>query len=237
MAANPTTPTKKTTSAKTQTEAGKAFAKWAEERSKMTEDQIFALEAEAQGLTPTKKLKGKKPTAAQTTTFEQWAFERSRMTEDEIFALEAETQGLKEVKKPAVPPQKVTRPAPDLLISRTPYPKWWNDLIVGSIDITGNGTQVVVGGKGGRGLYVATIVLVVSGETNISFGFGGSGASGSMYFGGGVQPGGIVISMSDSPAPCGSGGFSVSATGGDPADPPHIGGFAVCFSEAYILPA
>jgi hypothetical protein len=43
--------------------------------------------------------------------------------------------------------------------------------------------------------------------------------------------------MSDSPAPCGSGGFSVSATGGDPLAFPHVGGFAVCFSEADILPA
>ena len=124
----------------------------------------------------------------------------------------------------------------ELLITRTPYPKWWKDLIVGGIDITGNGTQVVVSGRGTRDLFVATIVLVVSGETNISFGFGGSAGSGSMYFGGGTQPGGIVISMSDSPAPCGRGGFSVAASGGDPDDPPHIGGFAVCFSEADIRP-
>jgi len=152
-------------------------------------------------------------------------------------ALEKLTKEITGEKKPPVPPQKKPLVPPELLITRTPYPKWWKDLIVGGINISGNGTQVVVSGRGARDLYVATIVLVVSGETHIWFRFGGSAGSGSMHFGGGTQPGGIVISMSDSPAPCGKGGFSVSSYGVDPENPPHVGGFAVCFSEAEILPA
>ena len=191
------------------------FTKWAEGRTGFSKGELAEIYASSFGLAP----------------------EALKKLEGEIGAKATTTLIPKVVPKPKVPPQVTTRPAPDLLISRTPYPKWWKDLIVGSIDITGNGTQVVVGGKGGRDLYVATIVLVVSGETNVSFGFGGSPSSGSMLFGATDQPRGIVISMSDSPAPCGSGGFSVSATGGDPLDPPHVGGFAVCFSEAHILPA
>ena len=215
MADKPTIPKGLPPPKRYQTQAIPAFEKWAEGRTGFSKGELAEIYASTFGLTTEalKKLEGEIGVKATTTLIP------------------------KVVTKPKVPPQVITRPAPELLITRTPYPKWWNDLIVGGINITGDGTQVVVRGKGGRALYVATIVLVVTGETNVSFGFGGSADSGSMLFGGDVQPGGIVISMSDSPAPCGSGGFSVSATGGDPEYPPHIGGFAVCFSETDTLPA
>ena len=273
---------------KPQTASGKAFAKWAEERSRMTEDEIFALEAESQGLTTAKKLKLKEPTAVQQITFSQWAEERSKMTEDEIFALEAETQGLKEVRppeevkafaeawkgitkeeiykfiderqkeleleaqaeflkkieKPKVPPQvqptekpaEAVKPAegpkvppqvqptekPDLLIHRTPYPKWWNDEGVAKISLTSSGSQMVITARGDYSLYIAAIVLTVSGECNISFTFGSAGASGSMDLGGADEPRGMVIAMGNSPAPCGSGSFMITSTSDDPVS---IGGF------------
>ena len=265
-----------------------AFAKWVEERSKMSEDEIFALEAETQGLTTAKKLKVKEPTAVQQITFSQWAEERSRMTEDEIFAIEAEIQGLKEVtpleefkafaeawkgitkeeiygfiderqkelelearaeflkkgKKPGVPPQvqPTEKPAepvtpvekpkvppqvqptekPDLLIHRTPYPKWWNDEGIAKISLTSPGSQMVITARGDYSLYIATIVLTVSGECDISFTFGSAGASGSMDLGGTDEPRGMVIAMGNSPTPCGSGSFMITATSTDPVS---IGGY------------
>ena len=215
MADKPTTTAGLPPPKRNQTQSIPTFTQWSEGRTGFSKGELAEIYASSFGLAP----------------------EALKKLEGEIGAKATTTLIPKPVAKPKVPPQVITRPAPDLLIARTPYPKWWKDLIVGGIDITGNGRQVVVSGRGTRDLFVATIVLVVSGETHISFGFGGSAGSGSMYFGGGIQPGGIVISMSDSPAPCGRGGFSVAASGGDPEDPPHIGGFAVCFSEAEILPA
>jgi len=214
MTDKPTTPAGLLPPKRYQTQSIPTFTQWSEGRTGFSKGELAEIYASSFGLAP----------------------EALKKLEGEIGARATTTLIPKPVAKPKVPPQVITRPAPDLLIARTPYPKWWKDLVVGGINISGNGRQVVVSGRGTRDLYVATIVLVVSGETNISFGFGGSAGSGSMSFGAADQPRGIVISMSDSPAPCGKGGFSVSATGGDPEDPPHIGGFAVCFSEAEILP-
>ena len=115
----------------------------------------------------------------------------------------------------------------DLVITRTPYPKWWKNLQTAKISLTTAGTQIVVPQQSGYFLFVATIVLTVSGETDLSFIFGVFGSSGSMDFGGSNEPRGIVIAMGDSPAPCGQGGFSVSSGGVGIA----VGGFVTYYLE------
>ncbi len=89
------------------------------------------------------------------------------------------------------------------------------------------GTQIVVPARSGYSLFVATIVLTVSGETDINFGFGVFGLSGSMNFGGTNEPRGIVIAMGDSPAPCGQGAFSISSGAPSAA----VGGFVTYYLE------
>jgi hypothetical protein len=136
-------------------------------------------------------------------------------------------------KPPAKPkPKEVEKPTvkPTLIIERIPYPKWWKDSLVAKIDLTAPGTQILATVSGKLRLFVATIVITVNGETEISFKFGGSGTSGPIYLGGEGQPMGFVAAMGNSPAPCGHGSFSIMAT--DPNDEnPSIGGFATCFVE------
>ncbi len=137
--------------------------------------------------------------------------------------------------KPPGPPPKPKEPTvkPELIIGRTPYPKWWKDSLNAKIDLTAPGSLVLATVTGNLRLFVATIVLSVTGETQISFSFGNAGSSGPIYLGGENQPMGIVIAMGNSPAPCGSGNLVISAT--DPQENnPSVGGFATCFVEETI---
>ena len=135
---------------------------------------------------------------------------------------------------PAPPPPRPPAPAPppkgpvvkpELIIERTAYPKWWKDEGVAAINLAGAGSQFVVSARSDYTLYIGAIVLTVSGETNITFGFGVHGSSGSMDLGGSDEPRGIVIAMGNSPAPCGSGSFTVTSDGADAA----VGGFVTYF--------
>jgi hypothetical protein len=129
---------------------------------------------------------------------------------------------------PPKPPGPIVKPG--LVIKRIPYPKWWKDSLNAKIDLTAPGSAVLATVAGKLRLFVATIVLTVTGETQISFTFGNAGSSGPIYLGGESQPMGIVIAMGNSPAPCGSGNLTITAT--DPTDgTPSIGGFATCFAE------
>lgn len=101
---------------------------------------------------------------------------------------------------------------PDLIIHRTPYPKWWNDEGIAKISLTSPGSQFVITAKGDYSLYIATIVFTVSGECDITLSFGSAGSSGSMNFGGEDEPRGIVIATGNSPTPCGSGSFMITAS-------------------------
>lgn len=137
-----------------------------------------------------------------------------------------EAPEVKPTPTPAVKP-----PVPkELLIARTPYPKWWRDSLNAKISLSAPGSQVLATVAGNLRLFVATIVITVTGETQISFTFGEAGSGGPIYLGGENQPMGIVIAMGNSPAPCGHGSLSISAT--DPtAINPSIGGFATVFVE------
>ena len=109
----------------------------------------------------------------------------------------------------------------ELIITRIGYPKWWKELETAKISLSDAGTQIVVSGRADSLLFIASIVLTVSGETNLKFGFGIFGESGSMDFGGTDEPRGIVIAMGNSPAACGPEGFSVISDGAAIA----VGGF------------
>ena len=118
----------------------------------------------------------------------------------------------------------------ELLITRTPYPKWWKDSLNAKIKLTAPGSAVLATVSGNLRLFVATIVLTVTGETVITFTFGNAGSSGPIYLGGENQPMGMVVAMGNSPAPCGPGNLTISAT--DPGDgTPSVGGWATCFAE------
>ena len=129
-----------------------------------------------------------------------------------------------EKKPPAKPPVK-----PELVIPRTPYPKWWKDSLNATISFAAPGSQILATAQGALKLFVSTIVLTVTGETQITITFGNAGSSGPIFLGGTDQPMGIVIAMGNSPAPCGAGPLTITAT--DPgAANPSIGGFATCFA-------
>jgi hypothetical protein len=124
-------------------------------------------------------------------------------------------------------PPTPTPPPPEVIITRIPYPKWWKELNTAAINLSGPGTQQVIPSGGGNRKFIATIVLTVTDETNITFNFGSTGPSGPMHFGGDGGPKGIVIAMGNSPAPIGSAPFTVSSDGADAA----VGGFVTYYLE------
>ena len=116
---------------------------------------------------------------------------------------------------------------PDLIITRIPYPKWWKDLQTAKIELTTAGTQIIISARSDYFVFIAAIVLTVSGETNITFDFGVFGLSGPMDLGGTNEPRGMVIAMGNSPASCGAGGFSVTSSGSGIS----VGGFVSYYLE------
>jgi hypothetical protein len=131
--------------------------------------------------------------------------------------------------KPTPTPTKPTVP-PELIIHRIPYPKWWKDSLNAKIALTAPGSQTLATVAGNLRLFVATIALTVTAATEITIDFGTAGSSGPIYLGDTGQPMGMVIAMGNSPAPCGRGPLTITAS--DPyGDTPLIGGFATCFVE------
>lgn len=170
------------------------------------------------------------------TTFTQQAAARDTLTADELMDYEAWTQNLPNAVQPApehvtltipAPPQKQPTVKPTLIIARTPYPKWWKDLQTAAIDIDDAATEIIILPNPNFYLYIATIVLTVSGETNITLRFGVFGASGAMDFGGEGEPRGIVIAMGNSPTSCGTGSFQITSS-----EAVHVGGFVSYYRES-----
>lgn len=112
---------------------------------------------------------------------------------------------------------------PSTIITRTRYPKWWDDSNVAAINLPGPGSQTIIPPGANQRTFVTCVVFTVSAETNVSLHFGDLGYSGSMDFGGSDEPRGIVIDMGASPAPCGRGSFSITSDGEDAS----VQGFAV----------
>jgi hypothetical protein len=182
--------------------------------------------------------------------YKNWAAGRTGFTTDELVEIFAKLYNLtaqdlktlkeqiaKEQPKPAAPkpaapipapPQKQPEVKPTLIIARTPYPKWWKDLQTAAIDIDLAGTEIIILPNPNFYLYIATIVLTVSGETNITLHFGVFGESGAMDFGGEGEPRGIVIAMGNSPTSCGTGSFQITAG----PDDVHVGGFVSYYRES-----
>lgn len=190
MVDQPTKPTEKPEAPRTPTNIKTDFEIWAKGRMGLTRTELAQNFADTHKLTPTEKY---------------------NLTE-QIKGEEAEAIALEEAKKPPVPPQVQPAVKPNLIIKRTPYPKWWNDEGIAKISFSSPGSQFIVTARGDYSLYIATIVLTVSGECDITFSFGTAGSSGSMDFGGSDEPRGIVIAMGNSPTPCGSGSFMITAT-------------------------
>jgi hypothetical protein len=126
--------------------------------------------------------------------------------------------------------KKKSEIAKGLSITTIPYPKWWRELRTTAIEVSGEGTATIIPSNPNFNIYVATIVLFVTDETNISLGFGVFGSSGTMIMGGGSYPSGMVIAMGNSPAPCGHGSFSVSSDGAAVT----VGGFVTYYLEKDI---
>ena len=181
--------------------------------------------------------------------FEAWAALRTGFTRKELLEIYARryapgTQELKLIEelikkeeatptppKPAptptpAPPKQPTI-KPELIIARTPYPKWWKDAYAWDINIDTAGTHIVIPQTPGYRTYIATIVLTVGGEVNITFTFGSVPPSGTMDFGGENEPRGMVISTGNSPIPCGGGGFKITTSASV-----HVGGFITYFYES-----
>lgn len=185
------------------------------------------------------------------TAFSRWTAEKAKLAAQTAKYFEAEIkyvedrikelgwddpEAIKKVKK-EIEPKKPPLPTPpiqpkvkpELLIERIPYPKWWRDSLNAKIQLTAPGSQVLATVTGKLRLHVSVIVITVTGETVITFTFGNAGSSGPIYLGGENQPMGMVVAMGNSPAPCGNGSLSISAT--DPGDAnPSVGGWATCFA-------
>ena len=116
-----------------------------------------------------------------------------------------------ETKPPTTPPKPKPKVEPKLIITRTTYPRHWNDLGTAPISLPAGGKQTICKGRTGFKIFIASIVLTVSDETNITFTFGIYETMGPMHFGGDGGPKGIVMAFGDSPAPCGAGGLSISS--------------------------
>lgn len=168
-----------------------------------------------------------KPTTAFGSEFQDWVKKRDALTAKEIADLKAQLVKLKKELAIATAPKPQPAVPPALIISRTPYPKWWRTLRTAAISLSTTGTQIVVPTPGRFTLFIATIVLLVSDETNITLAFGVFGNSGSMILGGTDHPSGMVIAMGDSPAPCGKSGFTVTSDGSGVA----VGGFVTYYLE------
>jgi hypothetical protein len=203
-----TTPPKKPEEVKAKTDWPKAFKDWAAGQTGFTEKELIDVFATSYNLTPTE-----------------------RKTLERQIKPEPQKQPTPKPTTPPTPaPPKQPTVKPDLIIARTPYPKWWKDSLNATINLTAPGSAILATVAGKLRLYVATILITVTGETVITITFGNTGASGPIYLGGTDQPMGIVIAMGNSPAPCGTGPLSMSAT--DPGGvTPSIGGFATCFAE------
>jgi len=126
--------------------------------------------------------------------------------------------------KPKTPPKPKVEPK--LIITRTTYPRHWNDLLAKGFNIIGATTAPIISPSSGSKLFIASIVLTVTDETNINITFGIFGASGAMHFGADGGPKGIVMAFGDSPAPCGAGGLSISS---DSATA-NVGGFITYYN-------
>ena len=162
-------------------------------------------------------------------TFAEWVDYTKALTPEEQEAIEAYTQKLPGAVQPAPKPPVTPTVKPTLVIERIPYPKWWRDSLNAKIDFSAPGSKILAMVHGNLRLFVATIVITVTGATKITITFGTAGASGPIYLGDTGQPMGMVIAMGNSPAPCGNGSLSISAT--DPNNEnPSIGGFATCFA-------
>jgi len=168
-----------------------------------------------------------KATTAFGKEFTEWVKKRDQLSAGEITALTTQIKSLTKTVAAATAAAAKPTVKPELIIARTPYPKWWKTLSTAAISLSVAGTQVVVGTPGRFTLFIASIVLVVSGETNIAFGFGVFGSSGSFNLGGTDEPRGMVIAMGDSPAPCGQGGFSITSSGATT----YVGGFVTYYLE------
>jgi hypothetical protein len=171
------------------------------------------------------------------TTFAQQKAVRDTLTHDELMDYEAWAQNLPDAVQPApehvtitipAPPQKQPQVKPTLIIARTPYPKWWKDLQTAAINIADAATEIIILPNPNFYLYIATIVLTVSGETDITFHFGVFGSSGAMDFGGDGEPRGIVIAMGNSPTSCGTGSFQITSSGASV----QVSGFVSYYRES-----
>lgn len=167
------------------------------------------------------------PTTAFGQEFQAWLTKRDALTATQIADLTAQIVTLQAAVAAAAKAAAVPVVPPALIIARTPYPKWWNTLITAPISLSTAGTQIVIQTTSQFTLYIASIVLTVSDETNITFGFGVFGSSGALLMGGADHPGGIVIAMGASPAPCGKSGFTITSDGSGVA----VGGFVTYYLE------
>jgi hypothetical protein len=205
MATPPTTPTKKPPEVKPQPPTIKDFELWVTGRTGLTQDEFFNVWVSAYNLTP-----------AQEGTL------RAQVEKEPV-----STPTPKPPVSPAPATPKQPTEKPELIIERTPYPKWWKDARAWNIDIDVAGTHTVIRQTPGWRSYISTIVLTVDGETNITFGMGAFGDSGSMDLGGTDEPRGMVVAMGNSPMPLGEGGFTITSTGAGV----HVGGFISYFYE------
>jgi hypothetical protein len=210
-----------------ETDFTKEFDQWAEGRTGLTLDELIEMFSRQRGLTPDQKRKLREAEKKKEAEREKERKAKEKEEADRKKKEKEEEEKTKKAKEKEEADKKKKGVAESLIISRTPYPKWWKDSRTWNINIVDAGTWPVISKTPGYRTYIATLVFTVSGETNIALQFGVFPPTGPMDFGGDGEPMGMVVAMGDSPAPCGDGGFIISSDGAGVL----VSGFVVYYYE------
>ena len=211
---------------KPRTEYGIAFAQWALDYAPLTQADLLDIEAQIQALKPVPPPPPPPPVTPKPLTQYEWQMKKKAEEEAKAKEEAAAKAKLKPVPPAPEKPPKQPTVKPELIIKRTHYPKWWNDEGVAAISLTSPGSQFVISARGDYSLFIGAIVLTVSGECQLTFSFGTFGAMGKIRLGGADEPRGIVIAMGNSPAPCGTASFMITA---ESSEAVNVGGFTSYF--------
>lgn len=131
--------------------------------------------------------------------------------------------------KPPIPQPAQPTVKPELVIKRTEFPKWWSNLTTAKIDISSQGSQILIPWRSGHFSYLVSMVFVCDGETDLSLRLASTPITGPMSFGGSDEPRGMTINFGEGPIPCGD---QILYLFSDPPTPPvQVSGLAVYYTE------
>lgn len=210
----------------------KDFDQWIKNRGALTPNQRLVVDAATRFF-----ILSKTPTALITPYtppqyLDQWNIELTKLTDTEFNALSQVIQILVQANKKKAPVKEKPPEPGEAPPAPGAEPLWWKTEKTAPINLSSAGAQEPIPKRAGYNIFVSTIVVSVSDETDIAFGFGPFGFSGPMHFGGANEPRAMVMTLSEIPAACGPGPFTITSSGATTA----VGGFVVYSEQKQQLP-